>query len=88
LSFHVLWKAVSPLITLLHVERATILGHLLYGTLLGRYPAYLPRPPAPAVAVEQPAAGQVGAEEPADTPTQPADADLSTEVSHEGRSEN
>jgi hypothetical protein len=50
LSFHVIWRAVSPLITLLHVERATIIGHLLYGTLLGRYPVYLPRavtPPTP-----------------------------------------
>jgi hypothetical protein len=41
LSFHVIWKAVNPLVTLLHVERATILGHLVYGTLLGRYPVYL-----------------------------------------------
>jgi hypothetical protein len=41
LSFHVIWKAVSPLVTLLHVERATIVGHLLYGTLLARYPVYL-----------------------------------------------
>jgi hypothetical protein len=41
LSFHVIWRAVSPLVTLLHVERATILGHLVYGTLLARYPVYL-----------------------------------------------
>jgi len=40
-SFHGLWKALSPLVTQLHVERATILGHLIYGTFLGRYPVYM-----------------------------------------------
>jgi hypothetical protein len=51
LSYRWIWKEVAPLIALLHVERATILGHLVYGTLLGRYPLYLwprPEPPAPA----------------------------------------
>ena len=41
LSFRVIWRAVSPLITLLHVEQSTMLGHLIYGVLLARYPGYL-----------------------------------------------
>jgi len=51
LSYRLLWKAVAPLVALLHVERATVLGHLVYGTLLGRYPVYLEKPPGPAAAV-------------------------------------
>jgi hypothetical protein len=49
LSYRLLWKAGAPLIVLLHVESATVLGHLVYGTLLARYPVYLPQPAAPAV---------------------------------------
>jgi hypothetical protein len=44
LSYRVLWRSVAPLIALLHVERATILGHLVYGTVLARYPLYLQQP--------------------------------------------
>ena len=40
-SFHVIWKTVSPLILLLHAERPTILGHVIYGAVLARYPRYL-----------------------------------------------
>ena len=47
LSYRLLWQAVAPLVALLHVERATVLGHLVYGTLLARYPLYLPRRAAP-----------------------------------------
>jgi hypothetical protein len=54
LSYRVLWKTVAPLIALLHVERATVLGHLVYGTLLARYPLYLPQPAQPP-ATEPPA---------------------------------
>jgi hypothetical protein len=43
LSFRVIWRAVSPLIALLHVEQTTMLGHLIYGMTLSRYPAYLAR---------------------------------------------
>jgi hypothetical protein len=43
LSFHVIWKTFSPLIPLLHAERPTILGHVIYGALLARYPRYLPQ---------------------------------------------
>ena len=65
-SFRGVFKLVLPLVALLHVEHATLVGHLLYGTMLGRYPAYVHRlmntaPPvaeALAVAVEQTPEGQ------------------------------
>jgi hypothetical protein len=65
-SFRGIFKLVLPLVALLHVERATLVGHLLYGTMLGRYPAYVHRlmntapavVEAPAVAVEQTSEGQ------------------------------
>jgi hypothetical protein len=40
-SFHWVFRTVMPTVALLHVERATLLGHLIYGTVLGRYPVYL-----------------------------------------------
>jgi hypothetical protein len=46
LSFHLIWKSIMPLVALLHVERSTVLGHLVYGTILGRYPIYLEAPAA------------------------------------------
>ena len=42
LSFHVIWKMASPLIPLLHSERPTLLGHVIYGAVLARFPRYLP----------------------------------------------
>jgi hypothetical protein len=39
-SFQWIFKITLPLVALLHVERATVLGHLVYGTMLGRYPLY------------------------------------------------
>ena len=44
-SFHGIWKSVAPLVPLLHSERPMVIGHLIYGTLLGRYPEYM-RPKA------------------------------------------
>lgn len=51
-SFGWIFKSVLPLVALLHVEHATLVGHLLYGTMLGRYPIYVQRlmsaaPPEP-----------------------------------------
>jgi hypothetical protein len=43
-TFRLLWKSLIPLAALLHVERTTALGHLLYGAILGGYPARLPQP--------------------------------------------
>jgi len=58
LSFQWMWKSVMPVVALLHVEQSTMLGHLVYGTVLGRYPVYLARlerEPEPAVAMVAPA---------------------------------
>jgi len=58
-SFRWAFKTTMPLVALLHVERPTILGHLVYGTMLGRYPLYVDRlvgvvpAPAPAVVVDE-----------------------------------
>ena len=54
LSFHVVWKMIGPLIPLLHAERPTIIGHIIYGAVLARFPRYLSRPalaPAPELSV-------------------------------------
>jgi hypothetical protein len=58
LSFHVIWKAFGPLIPLLHAERPTILGHVIYGALLARYPRYLPRLAADVAAIPE-TAGEI-----------------------------
>lgn len=47
-SFHWIWERVSPLVALLHSARPTLIGHLVYGTFLGRYPEYLRRVHGPA----------------------------------------
>lgn len=51
LSFHFLWRAISPLIPLLNAVAPTIFGHLIYGAGIGRFPKFLPR----ADAVPEPA---------------------------------
>jgi hypothetical protein len=40
-SFRWLWKTAIPLAFLLHSEQPTFVGHLIYGTFLGRFPIYL-----------------------------------------------
>ncbi len=42
-SFRWSFKFALPLVALLHVEHSTLVGHLLYGTMLGRYPVYVHR---------------------------------------------
>jgi len=56
-SFRWTFKLTLPLVALLHVERTTLVGHLLYGTMLGRYPVYVYRlmNTAPPVVMEMPA---------------------------------
>jgi hypothetical protein len=49
-AFHLVAKSVWPLVALLDAERTTVLGHVIYGALLARFPAYLPH------AAEAPAA--------------------------------
>jgi hypothetical protein len=47
--FHAIGKTVMPLVTLLHSERPTVFGHVIYGGLVARFHSFLPR-------LEQPAA--------------------------------
>jgi hypothetical protein len=42
-TFRWAFTMTMPLVALLHVERSTILGHLVYGAMLGRYPVYIQR---------------------------------------------
>jgi hypothetical protein len=42
LSFHLLWKSVMPLAYLLSSDRPTMIGHLIYGVCIGRFPVYDP----------------------------------------------
>jgi len=52
LSFHLLWKAANPLIPLLHAERPTLLGHVLYGAMVARFPRHVAYSPGPATIPE------------------------------------
>jgi hypothetical protein len=56
-SFRWIFTLALPLVALLHVEHTTLVGHLLYGTMLGRYPVYVRRlmNTAAPVVVEAPA---------------------------------
>jgi hypothetical protein len=57
LSFQLLWKSMMPLVALLHSAQPTAIGHVIYGSLLARYPVYLPQAaPPPAEPEEQAAA--------------------------------
>jgi len=47
LSFHGIWRTVSPLVALLHPEQPTLLGHVIYGAALAQFPRYLPTVPPP-----------------------------------------
>jgi hypothetical protein len=43
LFFHAIGKTLMPLVALLHSERPTVFGHVIYGGLLARFHAFLPR---------------------------------------------
>src|SRR5712692_8364914 len=61
LSFDILWKHVNPLVKMYSPDRAMLVGHVLYGGVLGgRFPAYLKS----ILKVEGPAAPEVAAELP------------------------
>ena len=47
ITYRWLWRAAPPLAALLDGGRAAVLGHLIYGALLGRFPRYLPSAAAP-----------------------------------------
>ncbi len=42
LWFRGLGQTLMPLVWLLHAERSTLLGHVLFGVLLARFPAFVP----------------------------------------------
>jgi len=42
ISFHVLWKSAMPLVYLLYPDRSTVVGHLIFGACIGRFPAHFP----------------------------------------------
>jgi hypothetical protein len=42
LTFCGLWKTLAPLAAVLHSRSATVLGHVIFGAMLARFPAYLP----------------------------------------------
>jgi hypothetical protein len=48
-SFHLVWRAVSPLVTLLHAEQPTLFGHVIYGAALAQFPRFLPMIAVPRV---------------------------------------
>jgi hypothetical protein len=72
LWFRALGQTVMPLVWLLHAEGSTAFGHVIFGALIARFPAYLPKLVQPASAT--PAAAPSA--EPA-VETAPPDADLS-----------
>jgi hypothetical protein len=81
LSFQLLWKSVMPLVALLHSGPPTALGHVIYGTVLGRYPVYLPKAPvAPDPEIQNAAAPEIQAAAPE---TQDATAAASSDNSPE-----
>ena len=42
LSFHLIWKSVMPLAYLLSSDRPMVVGHLIFGLCIGRFPAHYP----------------------------------------------
>jgi hypothetical protein len=60
-SFHLLWKTAMPLVYLLYPDRPTVVGHLIFGVCIGRFPAHYPgqvsKPAAPD-SVETPSPGE------------------------------
>ena len=69
LSFHVIWHTVSPLVALLHAERPTLFGHVIYGTAVAQFPRYLPAggPPLAEVAAVAAIAESASAPNPPET---------------------
>jgi hypothetical protein len=58
LWFRALGQTLMPLVWLLHAESSTAFGHVIFGAMIARFPAYLPRldpPAAPTPAAEPPA---------------------------------
>ena len=64
LWFRALGQSVIPLDWLLHAEKSTAFGHVIFGDLMARFPAYLPNLEQPASAT--PTAEHAAAEVPSD----------------------
>ena len=56
ISFHFIWKAVSPLVPLLHAVRPNLVGHIIYGVVAARFAKYLPQNASPPISELQPTA--------------------------------
>lgn len=41
LSFGLIWKSLNPLVVLYTHDQPMLIGHIIYGVLLGRYPVFL-----------------------------------------------
>ena len=41
ISFHVLWNSVNPIVALYSPDRPLLVGHIIYGGMIARFPAYL-----------------------------------------------
>ena len=69
LWFRTIGQSVMPLVWLLHAENSTALGHVIFGALIARFPAYLPQVRQPGFATptaDTPAAQQAGEATPPD----------------------
>ena len=56
LWFRALGQTVMPLVWLLHAERSTAFGHVIFGALVARFPVYLPAATAAATSEVEPEA--------------------------------
>jgi hypothetical protein len=61
LSYRLLWKGIMPLVALLHTERPTMIGHMIYGAVLGRFPVYFRRLEQPPEETVEPAPQETAA---------------------------
>ena len=61
LWFRALGQTLMPLVWLLHAESSTAFGHVIFGAMIARFPAYLPGfdPPAPPASAPEPPAEAV-----------------------------
>jgi hypothetical protein len=66
ITYRWLWRAVLPLAAILYGGRAAVVGHLIYGAMLGRFPRYLPGEPVPETAPPAEQEAEVNSGAPAD----------------------
>ncbi len=63
-SFHGLWRSAMPLVYLLYADRPMVVGHIIYGACLARFPSYLPDAQRPFAPLVEPVTGAPGLQEP------------------------